>query len=299
MRARRPVLALPACACLIVAVVTVAVAAAVLAAAWRGTGASSAGASSAGERADARAADLATPAGRVVIGQCTTTLDDTQVGRRANVALAARVIDGVVVEPGAEFSFNRVVGERTTEAGYVDARVIVDGRNQPGLAGGICQVSSTLYNAALLAGMEITERHAHSRPVPYLPPGRDATVAYGSLDLRFTNPLDFPVTVRAGLEGSGAELSVAIEAAEGSGAHASGIRLVSEIVEVIEPRPAGEPGPTGRPIAGAPMAKGQVVDTGQPGYRVRVWAEWEDSTSTRHRELVSYDFYEPVSAVAR
>lgn len=238
-------------------------------------------------------------AGRTVMGQCTTALDETQAGRRANVALAARVIDGVVVGPGEEFSFNRVVGERTAEAGYVDARVIVDGKNQPGLAGGICQVSSTLYNAALLAGMEIIERYAHSRPVPYLPPGLDATVAYGSLDLRWVNPWDHPVTISARLEGSGTELSVAIEAPEGAAAQPSRIRLVSEIVEVVEARPAGEPGPTGRPIAGAPMTKGQVVEAGQPGYKVRVWAERQDDASAKHRELISYDFYEPVSAVVR
>ncbi len=234
-----------------------------------------------------------------VIGRSITMLDAAQAGRRDNVALAARTIDGVIVGPGKGFSFNKVVGERTAQAGYVEARVIIDGRNEPGLAGGICQVSSTLYNAALLAGMKITERHAHSRPVPYLTPGLDATVAYGSLDLKWSNPWDFPVTVRAGLLGSGTELEVVIEAMGVADVRPPSIRLISEIVEVVEPRPAGDPGPTGRPIEGAPMTKGTVVELGQPGYGVKVWAEWDDAAAARHRELVSYDFYEPVSAVAR
>ena len=198
------------------------------------------------------------------MGRCVTPLVQEQRSRTDNVALAARILDGAVVGPGEEFSFNANLGRRTEEAGYKPARVIVDGRSEAGLAGGICQVSSTLYNAALLSGMEILERHPHSRPVPYLPMGLDATVSYGSLDLRWRNPWSFPVTVRAQVIGAGSELAVWIEGAEeperyaGIGSGGGGAAQA-----------AGEPGYTGRPVAGAPLAGGEIVHAGASGYRVR------------------------------
>lgn len=227
-----------------------------------------------------------------VVGRCTTQLDPGQRSRNDNIAIAAEKLDGAVVRPGQEFSFNETVGERTTELGYGPARVIVDGRSEPGIAGGICQLSSTLYNAALLAGMEITERRAHSRPVPYLPAGLDATVSYGATDLRWVNVWATPVTVRARV---GADsVCVWLEGEEA----APDVRLHAEVVEVIAPRPSAPPDPTGRakspPLPGA----GAVASAGAPGYRVRVWAETEAPEGGRNRRLVSEDLYEPVNAVA-
>ena len=240
------------------------------------------------------AANEAMPAGSgpYVIGRSTTRLDPDQGSRNANIAIAAAKLDGTTVGPGREFSFNETVGERSSELGYGPARVIVDGRSEPGIAGGICQLSSTLYNAALLAGMEITERRAHSRPVPYLPAGLDATVSYGAADLRWVNALATPVTVRARV---GADsVCVWLEGEE----VAPDVRLYTEVVEVIAPRPAAPPDPTGRskspPLPGA----GTVASVGAPGYRVRVWAETEAPEGGRLRRLVSEDLYEPVNAVA-
>ena len=229
---------------------------------------------------------------RYAIGRSTTRLDPDQGSRNANIAIAAAKLDGTAVGPGREFSFNETVGERSSELGYGPARVIVDGRSEPGIAGGICQLSSTLYNAALLAGMEITERRAHSRPVPYLPAGLDATVSYGAADLRWVNALATPVTVRARV---GADsVCVWLEGEE----VAPDVRLYTEVVEVIAPRPAAPPDPTGRskspPLPGA----GTVASVGAPGYRVRVWAETEAPEGGRLRRLVSEDLYEPVNAVA-
>jgi len=230
--------------------------------------------------------------GVYVIGRCTTRLDPDQRSRNANIAIAAEKLDGAVVQPGQEFSFNEAVGERSSELGYGPARVIVDGRSEPGIAGGICQLSSTLYNASLLAGMEIAERRAHSRPVPYLPAGLDATVSYGAADLRWVNVLATPVTVRAWMEAD--SVCVWLEGEE----VAPDVRLYTEVVEVIAPRPAAPPDPTGRaespPLPGA----GAVASLGAPGYRVRVWAETEAPEGGRQRRLVSEDLYEPVNAVA-
>ena len=101
---------------------------------------------------------------------------------------ASDSINGTLIKPGAQFSFNDVVGERTAEAGYDDAPVMIDGKLVPGIGGGICQVSSTIFNTALLSGMNIIERTPHFEPVGYIQAGRDATVAWGYLDFKFRNP---------------------------------------------------------------------------------------------------------------
>lgn len=233
------------------------------------------------------------PSGNVTMGRCVTSLNPSQTGRNGNIALAASILNGHEVHPGEEFSFNAVLGERSAESGYGLARVIIDGRSEAGLAGGICQVSSALYNAALNCGMVVTERHPHSRPVPYLPPGFDATVSYPELDLKWINPTDRTVKLCALVEGN--ELIVGIEGWDA----APRIELVSEIVEVIAPRPAGVPNPTGRPTAGAPAVQAELVNRGEPGYRVRVWAESRLQDGSYERRLVSEDLYEPVSAVVR
>lgn len=125
---------------------------------------------------------------------------DTRFSRRGvgarrahNIELAARAIDGMVLKPGQAFSFNTVVGKRTLQRGYTWAPVIVGDELRPGVGGGICQVASTLYAAALHAAMQITERWAHGRPSSYIRMGLDATVSYPSKDLRFVNNLPYPV----------------------------------------------------------------------------------------------------------
>jgi vancomycin resistance protein YoaR len=121
--------------------------------------------------------------------------------RTHNVQLAAKAIDGSVLLPGDVFSYNEIVGPRVPAAGYRNAPVIVRGELQPGLGGGICQVSSTVYNAALLADLEVVRRRPHGMPVPYVPAGRDATVVDGAIDLRFKNRLEHPIAIDAKVVG--------------------------------------------------------------------------------------------------
>ena len=125
-----------------------------------------------------------------------TSLDGRTPKQLANIRRAADLLDDSRILPGQEFSLARRLGPTTADAGWQDAQVIIRDKVEPALAGGICQLSSTLYNAALLAGLEITERHAHSRPVISVPPGRDATVAWGIADLRIRNTRLFPVDIR-------------------------------------------------------------------------------------------------------
>lgn len=130
-----------------------------------------------------------------VLGTYTTKAKWGQTNRNTNIRLACEAINEYVVQPGAQFSFNTVVGQRTKERGYKEAGVYVNGQVDTGVGGGICQVSSTLFNAALLSNMTITARRAHSLPVSYLPRGRDAAVSWGGPEFKFKNPYSFPVMI--------------------------------------------------------------------------------------------------------
>jgi len=117
--------------------------------------------------------------------------------RANNIELAVRSINGKVLMPGETFSYNDTVGERTLAKGYKYAPVIENNKMVMGLGGGICQVSTTLYNAAIRGNMEIVERNHHSLPVHYVSAGMDATVDFGNLDLKFKNNSKYPVYIEA------------------------------------------------------------------------------------------------------
>lgn len=121
--------------------------------------------------------------------------------RGHNIALAARKLNGSLVKPNGIFSFNDTVGLRTATAGYKVAGVILDGQLADGIGGGVCQVSSTLYNAVLLAGLTPTARTSHALPSAYCPPGLDATVADGQIDLQFRNQLAHSVYLLTSADG--------------------------------------------------------------------------------------------------
>ncbi len=129
----------------------------------------------------------------------TTYFNENDGGRCANIAIAASLIDGVTVQAYGEFSFNATVGKRTQEAGFQNAKIIVGGEYVLGVGGGVCQVSTTLYNAALKSGMEIVEYHPHSLAVGYVAPSRDAMVSTQS-DFKFFNPHGFAVHIRVQTE---------------------------------------------------------------------------------------------------
>ncbi|MFK2824570.1 VanW family protein [Bacillus sp. B190/17] len=131
------------------------------------------------------------------VGRFTTYYRENNKERSHNIVLAAKAIDNHVVFPGEKFSFNDVVGRRTKERGYKRAPVIVRGELAEDIGGGICQVSSTLFNAVNLKGVQIIERYSHSRRVPYVPPGKDATVSWWGPDFVFKNQYNQPILIRA------------------------------------------------------------------------------------------------------
>ncbi len=131
------------------------------------------------------------------IGRYITSFNPNNKKRSHNIKLAMEAINNHVVFPGETFSFNRVVGRRTVEKGYEKAKVIVRGEYAEDIGGGICQVSSTLFNAVDSAGLKIVQRFSHSRHVPYIPPGRDATVSWYGPDFEFKNIYNQPIIIRA------------------------------------------------------------------------------------------------------
>lgn len=125
-----------------------------------------------------------------------------------NIAHAASKINGTILAPGEEFSYNKIVGPRDRGYGWRMGHMYVNGTVVDSLGGGVCQVSSTLYNATLFADLKITDRRCHSSRVTYLPAGRDATVAYGSQDFKFKNSTDGPIYI--GAKTTGANLTFRI-----------------------------------------------------------------------------------------
>lgn len=137
----------------------------------------------------------------IEIASFTSTLYDNEENRVFNITKACQSLNGAVIEPGQEFSFNDTIGPMGEENGYLKATGFdSQGKLIQVSAGGMCQVSSTLYNVALLANLEITERHPHSRRVYYVPADKDATVYYGSLDLKFINNTDEKIKITAEID---------------------------------------------------------------------------------------------------
>ena len=130
-----------------------------------------------------------------VLSEFSTKYAASNKNRTTNLILAANKINGTVLMPGETFSYNKTVGERTIAAGYKEAPIYIEGRVENGLGGGICQITTTLYNAALYANLEIIERRNHQFVPSYANASRDATVVYGAIDFKFKNNRDYPIKI--------------------------------------------------------------------------------------------------------
>lgn len=128
--------------------------------------------------------------------------------RTTNLRLASNKINGTVVMPGETFSYNKVVGKRTIAAGYKEAAIYQDGQVTSGLGGGICQISTTLYNAVIAADLGITSRRNHMFVPSYVTAGKDATVVWGSTDFKFENTRDYPIKIESSVSGGVATVSI-------------------------------------------------------------------------------------------
>ncbi len=141
--------------------------------------------------------DLADDAFPNRLATFTTQYKEAEVSRSANVKLATKKVNGTVLNPGDIFSFNKVVGKRSYENGFKDAKIFLSDKVVDGTGGGICQVSSTIYPAVLYADLKIVERRNHNFVVSYAKAGIDATVVYGSIDFKFQNSMENPIRIKA------------------------------------------------------------------------------------------------------
>jgi len=218
------------------------------------------------------------PSGDVSMGAFATPLQGRTSNQRHNARLALAALDGVAVGPGEVFSFNERVGTWTRDAGYRKAPVSFNGQLVREWGGGVCQASTTLYNAALLAGMEAVERHPHRHAPSYVPPGRDAAVAFHGIDLKLRNPYGFAVRFAARLEGDRIEVRVL-----GREKPSTPVEIVTEVRSLDLPRTI---------VSSASGRSGRVRNEGKPGFDVATFL----ITGARKR-LLSVDSYPPMTRV--
>lgn len=223
------------------------------------------------------------------ISSFSTKYDASNRNRSTNLEIAARKINGKVLMPGETFSFNTVVGKRTIEEGYKDAKIYADGGVVDGLAGGICQISSTLYNAVLLANLEIVERRNHSYPTSYVSVGRDATVVYGTTDFQFRNSRTYPIKIEASVKNGIAEFKVYGMQEEKE----YEIKILPVTTQSIPYTTSQIPDPT--------LAPGQQVvsQSGHAGYKVTTYIEKRLNGVVVSKEILSNDTYVPMKTIIR
>lgn len=233
--------------------------------------------------------DLGTEAFPYVVSSFSTRYDASNTNRSTNLRIAAEKINGTVLLPGEVFSYNKTVGKRTVEEGYKDAKIYADGGVVDGLAGGICQISSTLYNAVLLANLEIVERRNHSFTTSYVAAGRDATVVWGTIDFQFKNSRTYPIKIEASVKNGIAEFKI------------HGMQEQQEYEINILPRTTASI-PYATTYVDDPMlAPGQQVisQAGHLGYKVTTTLVKKLNGVEVSREILSNDTYQPMKAIIR
>jgi vancomycin resistance protein YoaR len=217
----------------------------------------------------------------------TTVFDPGKTNRAHNIRLAAEFLNNSIVKPGEIFSFNKQVGPRMAKYGYKEAPVIANNRLQTGIGGGVCQVSTTLYQALLHTGMSAKERTPHSKPPGYVPLGQDAAVADNQIDFTFENTGRYPVVITAAVAGN--KLTVRLL---GKKEHNYVVRLTSESITKITPAQVTVTDPS--------LPRGKKVFTkGENGYRVKVYRTIMENGKVLKKELLSDDYYRPTDAVVR
>ena len=207
----------------------------------------------------------------------TTTGEDN---RNKNISQACDNINGTILEPGEVFSFNEVVGQRTYDGGFVAATVIAGGQYEQGLGGGICQVSTTLYNAALKSDLKIVERHTHAWPSEYISTGLDATVDWPSLDLKFENDTDYQIIIVTWWDSSDRSCN-----AEIYGKKLPDGKTIDTYAEIVSSTPAGPDEYIEDPDL--PVGETKVLRQAHQGITAYAYKIWYDADGNE----ISRDFY--------
>lgn len=218
-----------------------------------------------------------------------TNFSTSTAARATNISLATSFINGKLLMPGETFSFNDVVGQRTAGRGFQEAPVIIGNKVDSGLGGGICQVSTTLYNAAIRANLQTVERIHHTLPSHYIGLGMDATVDYGNIDYKFKNTLEFPVYIEAYTENRNIVFSVYSDKSLTSRTY----DLVNEVYDTMQPEVKYVDDPN--------MDEG-VTETVQPasiGYKVRVYKNTYENGKLIAHDLITNETYNKVDGTVK
>ena len=217
-----------------------------------------------------------------ILGTYSTKFDSSVSGRSHNVALAAKSTSDVLLMPGESFSYNEHTGTRTISNGYKNAPVIVQGVVQEGIGGGVCQVSSTLYNAVLYAGLEIESIKNHSIPSSYVPKGRDATVSDGAIDFIFKNNLKYPVYIKNSVYGNTLTCTI-----YGSSEDKQKIEILTNTDSVSEAPIKKVDDPT------LPKGEEKQLESGRNGYTVSTYRIYKDNNGNVLKKEKVYVSYYP------
>ncbi len=223
-----------------------------------------------------------------LIAQFSTQFNPGNISRSENIRLAALALNNQFLKPGQQFSFNEVVGPRTKEAGYNEATIIQNNEFVPGVGGGVCQVSTTLYNTVLRANLKIIERSPHSLIIPYVKPGLDATVVYGYKDFKFLNNSEGCLLIKTAVYQNTITCKI-----YGFTKPERKIVIKSFQEKVIEPQTIFREDPT------VPKGKYIVERKGSQGFYIRVERHVYDNGQLVHAEVISRDFYPPVHRIIR
>ena len=231
--------------------------------------------------------DIGTEAFPDLLATFSTKYNAGNAGRTTNLRLAANKINGTVLLPNEEFSYNAVVGERTISAGYKMAATYSNGAVVDGLGGGICQISSTLYDAVVMANLKITTRRNHQFVTSYVPAGKDATVVWGSQDFKFVNSRKYPVRITATVQGGIATVQV------------WGIKEEVEYDISIETKKIATIAPTTQYVQDPSLAPGQqkVVQAGSDGRKVEAYKVMKLNGQVVSTTLLSRDTYNAMKRI--
>lgn len=219
----------------------------------------------------------------------TTNYQSSNADRKNNIKLASSELNGTMVKAGEEFSFNSTIGKRTAERGYKEANIIKDGKFVKGLGGGICQVSTTLYNALILANVNVTEAHPHSLPVSYVSPAMDAMVSWGNADLKFKNTTTLPIFIVSVANGSNLTFKIYGDTKKSN----ESIKTSSEIIKTI-PRKKDKIIPDTTGLYGDKiMFKGEFyrVKQGKDGYEAKAYKEYYVDGKLQNKKLLRHATY--------
>ena len=224
-----------------------------------------------------------------LLSSFSTKYDASNKDRSTNLKLAMDKINGVVLMPGEEFSYNKVVGERTISAGYKEAKIYSNGKVIDGLGGGICQISTTLYDAVLYANLEVTSRRNHQFVTSYVKAGLDATVVYGSTDFKFKNSRSYPIKIVGEVDGGVEKIDI------------YGVKEETEYEVKLEPVVINYIPYTTKTIKDSSLPKGKTVveQSGSNGVKTVTYKYLLLNGKVVSKTVLSNDTYNPMQRIIR